>query len=317
VLLEAMSYGKPIVVANLRGSGVLDVVQPNSTGLVARVDDVADWAEKIEKLSKSRELRASLGANGRERFAHRYALNKVERRLDSAIAAVIDPDAALPEAHQRPLIVIPAKDEAATIANVIQDIRSAGYSEIVVIDDHSIDDTADRAQAAGAIVLRAPLPLGAWGAMQLGIRYAVRHNYSSVITMDADGQHRAAELSRLFNAATMVDVVIGACPSRGSPARHAAWALFRKITGFELQDLTSGFRLYNRKACVLLASESASLLDYQDLGVLTLLKKHGLSFAEVSVDMQQRAFGISRIFYSWWAVSRYMVETTVLAIAHR
>jgi glycosyltransferase involved in cell wall biosynthesis len=317
VLLEAMSYEKPLLASAIRGSGVVDVVEDGVNGLLAEIDDVDDWRAKISLLAGDEAIRSRLGMSGYVRVRERYALPTVERKIRYVIESIVDPDAPRPEAHKRPLIVIPAKNEAATIEVVVTEIRNAGYDEIVVIDDSSDDDTGVHARAAGAIVLRAPLPMGAWGAMQLGIRYAVRHNYTSVITMDADGQHRAAELPRLFRAAMIVDVVIGACPGRGSRARRFAWALFRRITGFKLEDLTSGFRLYNQRACKLLASESASLLDYQDLGVLMLLARHGITFGEIEVKMSARANGISRIFYSWAAVTRYMVETVVLAIAHR
>jgi len=109
--------------------------------------------------------------------------------------------------------------------------------------------------------------------------------------------------------------VIGACPERGSRARHIAWAYFRLLTGFGIEDLTSGFRYYSRDACRVLASEEATLLDYQDVGVLLLLRRAGFGIAEVSVTMLPRQNGISRIFFSWGAVVRYMAETTLLCLA--
>ena len=111
-------------------------------------------------------------------------------------------------------------------------------------------------------------------------------------------------------------MVIGACAGRGSRARRFAWSLFRRLSGFSLEDLTSGFRLYNAKACAVLAGEAATLIDYQDMGVLLLLRKSGIEFAEVEVEMSHRVDGISRIFHSWWAVVKYMVETTVLCVAN-
>ena len=138
-----------------------------------------------------------------------------------------------------------------------------------------------------------------------------------MITMDADGQHQTEEISRLLQAAQFSDVVIGACPSRGSPARKLAWYFFRRLTGFTLEDLTSGFRLYNAAACRVLTGEAATLIDYQDMGVLLLLRQAGLKFAEVEVQMSQRVDGISRIFYNWRMVARYMLETTILCFAKR
>ena len=58
------------------------------------------------------------------------------------------------------------------------------------------------------------------------------------------------------------------------------------------------------------------MIDYQDMGVLLLLRNANLTFAEVEVQMNARIDGVSRIFYSWRAVLNYMIETTVLCIAH-
>jgi glycosyltransferase involved in cell wall biosynthesis len=169
--------------------------------------------------------------------------------------------------------------------------------------------------AAGATVLHAPLWQGAWGAIQTGLRYAVRHGYEGVVTMDADGQHEPDYLPRLIEASRNADVVIAACPSRGSVLRHVAWRYFRLLTGFDIEDLTSGFRYYNASACRLLAGQEATLLDYQDIGVLLLLRNANLRVAEVAVPMNPRRSGISRVFSSWWTVGVYMAETSVLCLA--
>jgi hypothetical protein len=87
------------------------------------------------------------------------------------------------------------------------------------------------------------------------------------------------------------------------------------ISGFQLQDLTSGFRYYDRQAIELLAQEEATLLDYQDIGVLLILRKAGLRIVEVPVSMNTRLVGRSRIFNSWFSVAIYMLTTTLLCFA--
>ena len=111
------------------------------------------------------------------------------------------------------------------------------------------------------------------------------------------------------------DVIVGAYPQRGSFLRRMAWTIFRKLSGITLEDLTSGLRAYNRTAITLLASTSATLLDYQDMGVLILLHKAGLCVQETPILMHPRIDGHSRIFSSWWAVSRYMLHTGILCLA--
>lgn len=225
--------------------------------------------------------------------------------------------ASTPLAPARCLAVIPARDEAATVGAVVASVRAVLQCSVLVVDDASADDTADRARAAGAKVLTLPLGLGAWGATQAGIRYAARHGYAGAISLDADGQHPADALPRLFETQhdTDANVVIGTCVTRLSRAKRIAWHYLRALTGLKLADFTSGLRLYDARALDILAGPAASLLDYQDVGVLMLLAKHGLSIEETPVEMLPRRQGHSRVFASWWVVARYMLHTTVLCIA--
>ncbi len=216
------------------------------------------------------------------------------------------------------IVIIPAKDEAKTIIQVIQDIKQHFNGTVLVVDDASHDNTAQLAAKAGATVLSLIFSLGAWGAIQTGLRYAVKHGYSTVITMDADGQHEARSIPILLaQLDNDYDIIIGAYPQRGSRMRQIAWIFFRKISGIDLQDLTSGLRVYNRPAMTLLASPAATLLEYQDMGVLMLLNQADLQIKEVAINMRPRTDGHSRIFSSWWAVSYYMIQTLVLCLGRR
>ena len=111
------------------------------------------------------------------------------------------------------------------------------------------------------------------------------------------------------------NVVIGTCSERLSNAKRLAARYFRLITGIDVQDFTSGLRVYDWRAIRTLASREASLLDYQDLGVLMLLRKKGLTLKETPTRMSPRRTGGSRVFSSWLMVARYMMHTTVLCFA--
>jgi len=215
-------------------------------------------------------------------------------------------------------VIIPARDEASAISEVVEGACRTG-AKVVVVDDFSADNTVAVAKAAGAIVLSLCSPLGAWGATQTGLRHAHEQGAQQVICMDGDGQHPVSAIA-LLTAAQMqtgADVVIGADPSRCSWQRRLAWAWFRFLSGVGLQDLTSGFRCYSRTALAHLVSKEVSLFNYQDLGLLLSLKKSGLAVSEVPVEMRPRNEGSSRIFTSWWRVSVYLLETTALALAMR
>lgn len=214
------------------------------------------------------------------------------------------------------LVVIPAQNEAATIGALIAQLQALYSFDIVVIDDGSSDDTAIVAKSSGAVVLNHVRALGAWKATQTGIRYALAKSYQGVITMDADGQHLPIEINQLLECAKSgVDVVVGSCVSRGDVLRHTAWRFFRAVSGINVKDITSGFRLYNFAALRVLSTKEATMLEFQDLGVLLLLRSLGLSILEVEVKMDERMIGESRIFGSWFKVLSYMFTTALVCFA--
>ena len=217
------------------------------------------------------------------------------------------------------IVIIPAHNESKDIANVIGDIRKHSNFPIVVVDDASTDDTIIKARQAGAVVVPLAVQLGAWGATQTGLRYAIKYDYAYAITMDADGQHLAESLPALLQPIINkeADVTIGACTSRGSTMRKIAWTLMKRVSGLRLEDLTSGFRVYDRRAIRRLAAWQATLLEYQDVGVLAMLKSSGLRIKDVEVSMVPRRSGVSRVFYSWTSVIYYMSYTLLLSFTKR
>lgn len=216
------------------------------------------------------------------------------------------------------LVVIPAWNEQASVGEVIRQIRLHTDFDVLVVDDASTDNTACEARNAGAQVVTLAVNLGAWGAIQTGLRYAYDKAYRTVITMDADGQHKASSITSLLIPleSYQADVTIGSCTPRGSRARKFTWTFFRWITGLKIRDLTSGLRAYSFPAVTLLASSRATLLDYQDVGVLLLLRKAGLRIQEVQVDMCPRISGSSKIFANWLKVGEYMLLTVILCFSH-
>ena len=217
------------------------------------------------------------------------------------------------------LVIIPAHNEARDVGQVVQAVRRHCDCPVLVVDDLSTDDTIFEARRAGARVVPLAVQLGAWGAIQTGLRYAEANGYQYAITMDADGQHEAAFLPDLIQPIIdgRADVTIGTCTRRGSRLRKAAWLLMKKVSGLTPEDLTSGFRVYDRQAIETLASWHGTLLEYQDVGVLFLLQSRKLKIRDVEVTMQPRRSGISRIFYSWFSVIYYMSYTLLLSVTKR
>jgi glycosyltransferase involved in cell wall biosynthesis len=162
------------------------------------------------------------------------------------------------------LIMIPAFNEAATIAQVINSLPSEldgfGATEVLVIDDGSSDGTADAARAAGAIVVRHARNRGVGAAFQTGHQVALERGADLLVSIDADGQFDPAEIQALLVPlqAGQAGMVTGCRfgPS-GRPAnmpRVKYWgnlivaAIVRSASGVDLRDVSCGFRAYSREA---------------------------------------------------------------------
>jgi glycosyltransferase involved in cell wall biosynthesis len=144
-------------------------------------------------------------------------------------------------------IVIPAKNEAASVGDIVRLVRERHPgAEVVVVDDGSTDATGARAAEAGARVIRHPASRGNGAAVKSGARAATGE---VLVFMDADGQHHPDDIAALLQRlGEGYDMVVGA----RSNAMHASrgrflanWVyntLASGITGVRILDLTSGFR---------------------------------------------------------------------------
>ena len=215
--------------------------------------------------------------------------------------------------------VIPAFNEEESIGRVVTDALQSSIDGVIVVDDCSTENTSKIARSAGATVINLVENIGAWPATQAGLRFAVSRGVNPVVTLDADGQHCASAIAELLEPIMngTANTVVGACQERGNRRRHAAWAWLRTLSGLSIGDITSGMRAYDFCSLKVLTSESATSLDYQDVGLLLLMRRHGLTITEVPVNMAQREVGKSRIFNSWLRVADYMWYSTVLSITKR
>ena len=149
-------------------------------------------------------------------------------------------------------IVIPVFNEAANLAPLLAKIQALKLArvEIIVVDDGSIDNSAEVALNAGVSVIRHPYNIGNGAAVKSGIRAA---RGRLIVFMDGDGQHQPEDIPKLLAEAANYHMVVGA-RAKGSKLRFHRYAanqiynlLASYITQFKVRDLTSGFRVLSRR----------------------------------------------------------------------
>jgi glycosyltransferase involved in cell wall biosynthesis len=205
----------------------------------------------------------------------------------------------------RRVAIVPAYNEEASVARVVDELRAFDPGlEVVVIDDGSTDRTADVARRRGARVVRLPFNLGIGGAVQTGFRYAWEHGFDLAVRVDGDGQHDAGELGAVLEPvlADEADIAVGSRFTgregyRSSRSRRVGIRLLAAVvsalTGQRVTDPTSGFQAANRLGIRLFAADYPH--DYPEAEATVMVFKHRLRLREVPVAMRARESGRSSI----------------------
>ena len=150
------------------------------------------------------------------------------------------------------IAIVPAYNEGPRIAAVVEGARR--HLPVVVVDDGSTDDTADRAGDAGATVIRQLPNQGKGAALREGFRHALAGGVDAVVTLDADGQHDPEEIPTLLAAYQPghPELVVGARDfARMPPVRRLSntlgGAVFSAAVGRRVRDNQSGYRVIGRR----------------------------------------------------------------------
>ncbi len=173
--------------------------------------------------------------------------------------------------------LIPAYEEGPRVGAVV--LRATGHLPVLVVDDGSTDDTAARAEAAGATVLVQRPNQGKGAALRAGFAWALAHDAEAVVTLDADGQHDPDEIPTFLDAyeRTAADLIIGRRdfgqmpPVRRLSNRLGGLAL-SWAAGRDLPDNQSGYRLLSRRLMEAVADSHEAGFEYEIEMITTCIR---------------------------------------------
>jgi len=200
-------------------------------------------------------------------------------------------------------IVIPAKNEERTIADIVKSVQK--YSDdILVIDGSSADKTAEYAKSAGARVIDIP-PIGKGNA----ICGSIEHIKNQItVFMDADGSHIAEDIPKLVEPILegKADHVSASRLLGGSDELHGTFDETFRLMGssfitacinwkfkIKLSESQNGFRAIRTDVLRKLNLKEKITTIEQEMIIKTL--KLGYRMAEVPSHERRRFFGESNI----------------------
>lgn len=157
----------------------------------------------------------------------------------------------------RVLVAIPVYNEERHVARVVAEARRH-IEDVLIVDDGSTDRTGDiLSETPGVVILRHPDNRGYGQSLIDAFRYAHRHGYDWLVTLDSDDQHEPARIPAFIERATQgdVDVVSGSrylvdlpgntpAPEDRRTINARITRMLNRILGLSLTDAFCGFKAY-------------------------------------------------------------------------
>ena len=194
------------------------------------------------------------------------------------------------------VVVIPAFNESAVLAQVIEDVaRVVSRSQIIVVNDAFNDETAQVAAREGVMVLSHLINRGQGAALVTGLQAALSRGAKVMVTFDADRQHAADDIPTMVQPILSgeSDVVLGTRFAGGTAENmprlrramlRVATVLTRVFSGVRVTDTHNGFRALSAKAAGLITIRQDRMAHASE--ILEQIKHHKLHFVERPVHIR-------------------------------
>jgi dolichol-phosphate mannosyltransferase len=209
---------------------------------------------------------------------------------------------------------MPTYNEAKSLSRTVEELLTVSQVvDVLIVDDNSPDGTAAIADSLAVSnprvsVIHRANKLGLGPAYLQGFDHAFSNGYEVVVEMDADGSHRAENLSRLLAEIQQFDLVIGSRWVAGGNVQN--WPVFRLILsrfgnlyarimlGTRIKDMTSGFRAYRANFLKQLIAEPVSSQGYSFQVELAYRASKIGRVREVPITFVERTEGSSKMTFS-------------------
>jgi glycosyltransferase involved in cell wall biosynthesis len=197
------------------------------------------------------------------------------------------------------IAIVPAYNESKRIANVVNSLMPH-VDEVVVIDDGPEDDTAEKADEAGARVLIHRINLGQGAALETGHEYSRARGAAGVLHFDGDGQFEVSDIAqaRKLLSEENVDIVLGSRFLENSsdipwfkknvllPTARCINYLFTRV---KLTDAHNGFRVLGPRALKEIKITHDGMAHATE--IVELVSQRGLRYREIPVKVVYHEYG--------------------------
>lgn len=231
------------------------------------------------------------------------------------------------------LIIIPTYNEIESLAALFGRVRqTVPAADVLIVDDSSPDGTGELADQLaeddGSVhVIHRGVKNGLGRAYLEGFRYGLEKNYRMIVEIDADGSHDPASLPAMLTLAhDGADLVLGSRWVPGGSVLNWSWArqaisrtgnaYARRILGSNIQDLTSGFRVFRAEALNSMELDSVASQGYCfQIEMAWLMERAGLSVVEYPITFVERSAGRSKMHIG--IVIEALVRVTMWGLLRR
>ena len=197
---------------------------------------------------------------------------------------------------ERVPVVIPSYDPDEKLAETVSGLIAAGFSDVIVIDDGSREDTKRffPPESENVTVLRHEVNRGKGAGLKTAFTYILEHRPDAIgcVTADSDGQHRVEDIIACVREmiAHPDSIVLGArdfdrpdVPARSSFGNRFTSRSFRILFGMKLADTQTGLRAFPRSTLPAMLTARGNRYEFET-NMLIVMKRRKIPYREVTIE---------------------------------